>query len=194
LVAAATTLAAGGFARRALEALVRETRPVASRRPARALGVVVLASLLIVAVHVHSHRVRGDYAALPKALFWVTTGTLAAAFALSLAMTLVPRAGSVLPDTRRARFCAGGVCLLALSLALFLRVDAPPATVIPTGAAAVVAIEACLVNGLEVSAIPFVLAPVVIATSGGFQAQRSIEPCRQGQYHRDWEVVLISEE
>jgi|GEM_PF-1104640 len=142
----------------ALLALARDPRPVARVAPGRSLALVFGASLFVVAVHVHSHCVRRDLAALPRAWFWATALAWLAAFAAPLAIALVPRRGAMWADTRAARAAAVAVPVVAIALSLLLRVDAAPATRLLTDPAKVrEELEWCLVTGLEMNAVPFAL-------------------------------------
>jgi len=149
----------------ALEALVRQSRPVAIRHPLRAFGLVLFVSLLAAAVDALGYGVRGDFVALPKGLFWATALTLLAAFVATLVAALLPRRGSMFADVRLARLLAFAVPILATALAVFARVDAPPATKIFTGAEALQRIEACLFGGLIVSTLPFAMTVLVLLRS-----------------------------
>jgi Negative regulator of sigma F len=142
-----------------LNALVNEAGPVPRRRrPGRTLALVLLASFFALALHVHSHGIRQDFEWLPKWWFWSMALGWLAAFVAPLAIVFVPRRGSMFVDSATARVASLAIPVLAIILELFLRVDVPPATVIPdTAATALANIEACLVTGLEMSAIPFAL-------------------------------------
>jgi Negative regulator of sigma F len=147
----------------ALEALVRDTRPVSVTRPARTALLLMLASLALLAVHVHSHDVRHDYGALPGWWFWTMAGAWAATYAAALSLALVPRAGAMLVESRRAKVAAFVVPAIAIVLTVVLRIDAPPATKVAVPLAqALEELEWCLVTGLEMTAVPFALGLLVV--------------------------------
>jgi hypothetical protein len=127
------------------------------------LLLVLLASLALVAVHVHVYDLRHDYSALPKWWFWTMGGAWLVAYSVPLGVALVPRRGSMFVDARAACTAALAIPALAVAMAVFLRIDAPPATLLPsTTADAIRRIEWCLVNGLEMSAVPFALGILVL--------------------------------
>ena len=143
----------------ALLAAVRRTGPAERRDHRVTLGAVAAAALVALALHVHSHGVRRDLAALPTWWFRATLGAWLVAFAAPLAIALLPRRRAMVIETRAARIAAIGVALLALALTTVLRIDAPPATKLLTDPAAIRAeLEWCLVTGLEMIAAPLALA------------------------------------
>jgi hypothetical protein len=149
-----------------LSALVAEMKPVEPRRPFRSFGLVVVACLAIVAFHVHTYDLRHDFEAIPKWWFWTLGGAWLCAYLVPLAVALVPAPGSIFVDARVARAAAFGVPVLAVTMAVLLRIDAPPATVIPSTTADTLGyIEWCLLNGLEMSVVPFVLGALVIRSA-----------------------------
>ncbi len=126
-------------------------------------GLVVFASLSILAVHIHAYDVRHDFAAISKARFWTMTAAWFAAFIASLAVASVPSPGWMFVKTHAARRAALGVPMLAMAMAVFLRVDAPPTTVIPrTIAETMGCLESCLVAGIEMESIPFVVGTLMV--------------------------------
>jgi hypothetical protein len=150
----------------ALMDLVRASPPVPRRRPLKAFALIVVASLVVVAAHVHALDVRHDRGALPAWWFWTMTGAWLIAFGAPLAIALLPRRRSMFADTRLAQIAAFAIPALALAMALFLRIDAPPATIIPaTTAKALTSIERCLLTGIEMAAVPFALGVLVLRRS-----------------------------
>jgi hypothetical protein len=142
----------------ALEAIVSSAAPVPRRRPGRTLALVVVGSLAVLVVHLHGFGLRRDLSALPTWWFWSMAAAWLAAYLTPLAVALLPRRGSMLVSPRAARGAAVGIPILGIAMTLWLRIDAPPATVIPdTLHAAISRAEWCLVTGLEMSAIPFAL-------------------------------------
>jgi hypothetical protein len=147
----------------ALEALVSGAAPVTPRRPRWVLGVVLVASLVVVALFVRGLGVRRDLAALPAWWFFTMTAAWFAAFLLPLAIALVPRRGSMLVETRVARIAALAIPAAAIAMAVLLRIDALPATMIPaTPAETLDRLGRCLAAGIEVSALPFALGVLVL--------------------------------
>ena len=148
---------------RALMDLVRAAPAVPRRRPLRLFGVVLLVSLIVLALHIHSHDVRHDFSAISKPWFWTMTGAWFAAFVVPLVVALVPRRGAMFVSSRAAQLVALAIPILALAMAVLFRIDAPPATRIPkTTTETLLYIEWCLVTGLEMSAIPFALGVLVL--------------------------------
>jgi hypothetical protein len=143
----------------ALEAMIgADARPVPRRRPGRALGVVVLASLAVLGAHLYWLGLRHDLAALPAWWFWAVTAAWLAAYLTPLGVALVPRRGSMLVSARTARAVAIAVPVLAITMMALLRIDAPPSTMIPDSLHATIARAAtCLLTGLEMGVIPFAL-------------------------------------
>jgi hypothetical protein len=147
----------------ALESLVANARPVPRRRPVRTLALVLLASVLLLAIHVRVHGLRHDLAYLPAWWFWAMSLAWLAAFATPLAIALLPRKGSMFADSRAATVAAYVVPAAALVLTLFLRIDAPPATVIPvTTEKTIRLLSGCLLSGLEMGAAPFAIGVLVL--------------------------------
>jgi hypothetical protein len=147
----------------ALEAIVSGAQPVARRRAGAALGLVFAGSLAILAVHLHGFGVRRDLAALPAWWFWSMTAAWFAAYLTPLVVALVPRRGSMFVGARAARAAAIGIPVIGIAMTLLLRIDAPPATLIPdTMRATIARAEWCLVTGLEMSVIPFALGVFVL--------------------------------
>lgn len=147
----------------ALEAIVSETRPVVRRRPGRALGLVVLGSLAVLAAFLVGLGMRRDLAALPAWWFWSMAAAWLAAYFSPLAVALVPRRGSMLVAAQAARGAAIGIPLLGITMAVLLRIDAPAATLIPeTAQVAVARAGSCLLTGLGVSIAAFALGVLVL--------------------------------
>ena len=148
----------------ALLAAVRRAPPVERRDHRRALGAVALAALVALVLHVHSHGVRRDLAALPTWWFRATLGAWLVAFAAPLALVLLPTRRSMVIEARVARLAMIAVAVLAVALTTVLRIDAPPATTLLTAPAAIRAeLEWCLVTGLEMIAAPLALGVVALA-------------------------------
>jgi hypothetical protein len=147
----------------ALEAMVNAREPVKTRAPWRVLAGMTVASLVVLAIQVHANGVRKDLHDLPADWFYGMSAAWFVAFAIPLAIAFLPRRKSMLADSVRARELAFVVPLAAIAMAVFLRVDVPPATVIPkTTQAAFKSVEWCLINGLEMAVIPFALGLFVL--------------------------------
>jgi len=147
----------------ALLAVVRRTDRVVRRDPRLAVGAVILVALAALIIHLHSHGIRRDLAALPHWWLWTMTAAWFAAFVAPLAVALVPWRHSMLVDVRAARLVAFSIPALAIAMAAVLRIDAPGATRLLTSAADVTAeLEWCLVTGIEMIAVPFTLGIVML--------------------------------
>jgi hypothetical protein len=125
----------------ALEAVVASTRPVERRRPTRTLALVLGGSLLLLAAFLGVVGLRHDLDALPGWWFWTMSAAWLAAYVAPLAVAFLPRRGSMFASVPRSRVLAVAIPVLAVGMAVLLRIDAPPATVIPSTDAALLRSE-----------------------------------------------------
>jgi hypothetical protein len=150
----------------ALDGMVASARPVQRRRPGRALGLVLGGSLLVLAAFLAVVGLRNDLDALPAWWFWTMSVAWLAASVAPLAIALHPRSGSMFASVPRSRALAIAIPVLAVAMAVLLRIDAPPATLIPpTGAALLRSISRCLLMGLAMSAGPMALGMLALRRS-----------------------------
>jgi hypothetical protein len=141
----------------ALDAALRDLKPVATRRPSLAVMLVTLASLVwVAAILVFTPR-RPDFAGLPMLPWLAVSLAWLGGFMLPLSSALVPPRGCVLPDSRRASWTALAAAIVLVGIALLLTPTAP-ATIIPSGPARAHLMMHCLSRGLAFASVPFVLA------------------------------------
>ncbi len=115
----------------ALLAAVGRARPVRTRVPIRTLLIVAAAAAVYPVAAIAVYPFRKDLHALPP--LWVAAVALvwAAGFVVPLAAALLPRAGQVLPDGRRAGAAALLASLTLVLVGLLFTVDAPGMTILP---------------------------------------------------------------
>jgi hypothetical protein len=146
-----------------LLAAIAATEPVKARSPLRDLASVVAASLAMMALHLVAFRVRPDMPWLP--VEWVTSAAVAmlGAYVLTLAAVLVPPRAQVLPSVERAQYATIGAAVVLLGLSMFT-VDAPGHTAIikPGAWPQLRASLHCLVNAIEMTAVPLLLGFLVL--------------------------------
>ena len=140
----------------ALLEMVRMGGASATRKPWRDLGVIVGVAGALAVLYTWRAGVRSDLAALPSIWFYATLAAWTFAFVTPLAVALMPRRGSVLADSGRAALLALAVPTLVTAMSIWLRVDAPGATVIPAAEQQLHYIRSCLTTGLMMAAIPLV--------------------------------------
>ena len=110
------------------------------------------------AVYLSVAGVRRDLGALPAWWFWTMAGAWLAAYLVPLAVALLPRRGSMFVSPRAALIAAVGIPAVALAMAVLLRIDAPPATLLPaTPSIALARAGSCLALGIAMSVVPFAL-------------------------------------
>jgi hypothetical protein len=142
----------------ALLEMVHRGPGASTRAPARTLAFVVGVALAAALLHTLVAGVRKDLAELPPTWFYATAVAWLVAFFAPLAVGILPRRGSVLADSGRAAALAIAVPVVLTSMAIWLRVDAPPATLMPPAAAQLHYLGTCLSVGLGTAAVPFALA------------------------------------
>lgn len=103
-----------------LEAELARIEPVATRRPARQLAIVVAASLAYAGALLALLGLRADHDELPVAWIVAAAGAWLVGFVAPCYVVLVPRAGAVTPRWRIAALCAlaGSLAFVALGLAV----------------------------------------------------------------------------
>jgi hypothetical protein len=145
-----------------LERALAELRPVATRRPLRALAIVALVSLGWMLVWVALMPTRRDLPFLPRA-WWLTVALLwLSGFLAPLAMTLLPRRGAVLPDADRAARTAV-VAMLGLILVAVALTPMSPATRVPGNLYECMHWTThCLTRALAFASLPLVLTVVAL--------------------------------
>ena len=147
----------------ALRAIVNGARPVHMRRPLRSFALLVGASLVYLVLWLTRFHHRRDLGYLPFA-WWLMLGIAwLGGFVLPLAMAVLPRRGSVLPDGARASTSSFVVAAGLLVLAFAFTPTAPPHTYIPAGMPNSMAmIRHCLALGLAFAIGPLAVGLVLL--------------------------------
>ncbi len=141
-----------------LAAELRELAPVATRRPWRDVAAVTAAAATSIAVLVVTLAVRRDLDALPRAWLIGYGGAWLAGFALLAWLSLVPRAGAVVPRWLPAAVGAGlaAVGFVAAGLT-FDRTTALSLVYAPTTANHLLRAAACAGLGTITALVPMLL-------------------------------------
>jgi hypothetical protein len=141
----------------ALERALAGLRPVGTRHPWRALGVVALLSLAWVTLWVTITPPRRDLPFLPRA-WWLGVALLwLSGFLAPLAMTLLPRRGAVLPDAARAARTALVATLGLILVAVALTPTSSHTSVPDTLPECLHWTTHCLTRALSFASVPLVL-------------------------------------
>ncbi len=111
---------------------VEGAKPVRTRTRFGAAAVVALVGLVGPVIALVHGPLRRDLAGLPIAWLIAAVALWGAAFALSLAASLVPRRGDVLPAPSRASLIATVAMLVVALFALFATVDVPGQSMLPS--------------------------------------------------------------
>jgi hypothetical protein len=141
---------------------VGRMKPVRTRAPWRSLGAVGSASLAYAALVLVLGRLRVDLPYLPAGWVVAAGAVWLAAFALPLAVMLVPRRGQVLPDAARVARITVGVAVGLILVSLLGSKGAPGHSLPSTGPALLPTVEHCLSRMLLFSIASFALALVVV--------------------------------
>jgi hypothetical protein len=130
---------------------------VRTRRPARALALVALASLAYAGLWLLLLPVRRDLPYLPHLWWGVVALAWLGGFVAPLTLAIVPRRRAVLPDSGRAGAVAVAAASLLAVVGFALTPAAPPHTGIPVGAPALArSIAHCFAFGLAFALVPLV--------------------------------------
>jgi hypothetical protein len=148
----------------ALLAMVREGGAVKMRSPWRSVAAVVGVAFAAVAIHTLVTTVRKDLASLPPVWFWATLAAWLVAFALPLTVALVPRRRSVIPSSERAAVLGIVAPMALIAMSIWLRVDGKD-TVIPAPEKVVRYVFNCMLDGLEMAAMPLVASMIALRAS-----------------------------
>jgi hypothetical protein len=140
--------------------MLRSLLPARTASPARSVVAIVTASLAIAALHVASSGPRADASLVPRP--WLVLVALAwgIGFLSVLAVTMVPRRGSMLPDPVRVAVASllGPVAMIALGATVG---GAQPHAAVAWGGELRQS-ALCLFSALEIGAVPFVGAALVL--------------------------------
>jgi hypothetical protein len=144
----------------ALEAELARLRPVATRRPARQLALLIAVSLVYGAGLIVMLTLRRDLHELPMG--WLVSAGLAwlLGFVVPITLATVPRAGSVMPRWRLAGIAAVVASIAMIGLGLVLHPAGEHSYQL--GWQGVVRGYGCLANGLETAIVPVVLGTIFL--------------------------------